>query len=207
MASVVMESPVGVVEQLPPEPAAFAANGRYRPLVSGKVSQLHIAEIEAVAEGVAKALEYSPGDDLHLVVEKLGGELGVCNPAVEASRISETLVGSEPGTFRILVPPSSSLPFENVIIAKELGHYFLHHLYSRAKEPAELLAQGDTVDPVALSNSEAEVFALCFLMPRSRFKKDVGQNADLGSLARRYGIPETIVRKRCEILERGTARG
>lgn len=206
MASVAMEAPVGIVEKVL-EPAASPALNGYRLLEPGRVAGLHIPEIEAVAEELARELEYKPGKDLHLTVEKLGGELLVYDPGFDESRFSGLLVGEEFGSFRILLPARSSLPHENVIIAKELGHYFLHHLYSRAKVPSDTPQQGETTDPVTLSNSEAEVFALCFLMPKADLRRDIDLGTNIAKLASHYGIPETIVRKRMHLLERGESGG
>lgn len=207
MASVAMETRLGTAELLR-EPAPIVADGQYQLLPLDKVSGLHIPEIEAVAERLADELDFTPGDDLHNVVEKLGGEVGVYDPRLDESRFSGTFVGKAFGSFRILVPARSSLPYENVIIAKELGHYFLHHLYSRAKAAATTRDDQEGSDPAALSNSEAEVFALCFLMPRTRFVEDLGAlTGDIAALAARYCIPETVVRRRQQLLELGKSRG
>lgn len=203
MASVAMETRLGTAGL---ERAVTIDERQYVPLAPGKVSGLHIPEIEAIAERLAADLSFSPGDDLHNVVEKLGGELGVYDPRLDASRFSGTFVGEEFGSFRILVPARSSLPYENVIIAKELGHYFLHHLYSRAKLAGET-SDDETGDPIALSNSEAEVFALCFLMPKTRFLDDLAAAGDTASLASRYCIPEAVVCRRKQLLELGKSRG
>lgn len=193
-----MDTRVDALE-LPPGADSRATNGSYQALEPGKVSGLHIPEIEAVAERLASELDFRPGDDLHNVVEKLGGELFIYDPSLDETRFSGTLVGKDSGSFRILVPARAPLPLENVIIAKELGHYFLHHIYSRAVRPDE------ASDPIALSNSEAEVFALCFLMPRAKFRKEM-LGSDVATLASRYGIPETLVLKRQQLLDRGKNR-
>lgn len=205
MASVAMETRLATAELERAVP--IADERQYVPLAPGKVSGLHIPEIEAIAERLAADLSFSPGDDLHNVVKKLGGELGVYDPRLDVSRFSGTFVGEEFGSFQILVPVQTSLPHENVIIAKELGHYFLHHLYSRAKLAGET-SDDDAGDPIALSNSEAEVFALCFLMPKTRFLEDLAMAAgDTASLASRYCIPEAVVRRRKQLLEHGNSRG
>lgn len=104
----------------------------------------------------------------------------------------------EPGgeSFRILLSPITSPLRDNFGIAHDLGHFFLHYLYSRGKQ-AVFPRHGSGVGEV-----QANRFAAALLMPADQFHKArLRHNDDAIAIAGQFGVPAAAVETRMEYVQ------
>lgn len=138
-------------------------NSQYSPPVSCGLSK---KEVHAVAEQAAKLFEYTPGSELHPIVEKLGGEIRV----VAGHELYETQDGSitidDDGSFIINLANDVGYSRQRFTIAHELGHLVLHYVMAAKSEPLQANRYG-----TGRTEWEANWFASAFLMPEAEIKE------------------------------------
>lgn len=136
-------------------------------------------QVAAVAEDVAKKLEYRPGDDLREVVKKLGGKIsyvdfwgGYAPGGASGASGSIEVFGEDSNlAFEIRLALDTGELRDRFTIAHELGHYVLHFLYPNAMENANLTRLVAERNGSGQAEKEANWFAASFLMPSAEYKK------------------------------------
>lgn len=134
--------------------------------------------------------ELKNGKFLREVVKTLKGTIEVTN-IYESSGID--ILDSE--NFTIYLSATSGPLADNYTIAHELGHYFLHYLFS--KDQISYFARYGNIK----MNQQANRFALAFLIPRDEFEELWTANKDLAFiLSHKYEVPSSIIELRAKSL-------
>lgn len=111
----------------------------------------------------------------------------------------ESLHVTKPGDFTIFIPHFTSSRRDRFTKAHELGHYFLHYLYSDTDGERSFGRGGrDRVE------TEANVFASALLMPSGPFRrshKELG--GDKWALAARFEVSPQAAEVRAQVLNLG----
>lgn len=156
-------------------------------------------KIEELAEEVRKIYEISaPVNNINSVVKNLGGRIlegGISEP----ERMGLFKTGDE--TFEIHISTYQQEPYKRFLVAQYLGHLFLHMGFqTNDKIWNECGMHKKFVDDDTEKAYEAEYFALCFLMPKREFEKEVDKNTrqhetlskfyvvDTGAVAKHFGV-------------------
>ena len=171
---------------------------------NAKPSKLNKNAIAALAEQVAVQAKYASGDELEPVVSHMGGEIQYMD------LYGVTLSGnSDAGSiqidgfrnFKITLAHHTGVLRDRFTVAHELGHYVLHYLYptqvlktSLNKVIAQRYGSG-------LEETEANLFAACFLMPENEYRE---QHAKLSGshteLSAKFGVSTRASRLRASNL-------
>ena len=163
-----------------------------RPIRFERPSGLLPTEIDEIAGQLASELAPSPDLSITSVVARLGGSILLSKTLPDESAIGSLSISRAENSFVISVPATFDAALHRYLVSKELGHYFLHHLLSsrRMNEPFTLSA-----------NDEAEIFALCFLMPKADFERRYYEkNTSPEILASYYHVPRFAVEKRAQLI-------
>ena len=150
------------------------------------------ATIEKYAEKVAKAANFSIGDDPSDVVYQFGGEVhyeDLDDLIVESGSI---FVHAE-GEFDIIIPQYTSPRRDRFTVGHELGHYFLHS--KQGEIPIIAFRQGST-----RIEWEANWFAAALLMPAAAFREACSELSSSAEIAERFGVSEDAVEVRRKAL-------
>lgn len=124
-------------------------------------------EIGEIAGLVAHRINFSPGDDLTPLVEKLGGECKYLDTEEYYFKGGNArIVVDAPSRFTIYLHKLGGLFSNRFAIAHELGHYFLHS--KMGQTPITATHSEKTVSP---EEWEATVFAAALLMPKTEVKR------------------------------------
>ena len=148
------------------------------------------ASVEDFAESVATQIEFSPGDSIEELVERVGGKLVVGSSGTRDHQ-SGSIVAQALDDFTIYVSRHTSLTRDRFTIAHELGHLLLHlGPIKKANSDAVMRATRwvDEDDPTQKrAEWEANWFAASFLMPSELFREIFGQgNTD--ATAKKFGV-------------------
>lgn len=138
--------------------------------VEAKPSYLPKTQVYELAESVAAQLDFKPGDDIHALVERIGGKVLVQDTLMDDPEMSGSLFVEDQDNFKIIVPAHTSSLRDRFTIAHELGHYVLHYLWQKSHgglKSDRLMALRKGSDRVEW---EANWFASGFLMPEHHFK-------------------------------------
>lgn len=143
-------------------------------------SRLSKPQVHSLAESVAQQLNFSGGDDLQMLVERMGGTVQIEDTLLTDPEHTGSLYVDGPSNFRIVVPSHTSPERDRFTVAHELGHYVLHYLWAKKKDPSipdRVVAYRRGSDRIEW---EANWFAAAFLMPeaafRAIFKEKLGDN-------------------------------
>ena len=139
----------------------------YSPAIESRLSK---AQVYTFAESIAKQLSFSAGDDIRALIERMGGRVQIEDTLLSDPEYTGSLYVEEPSKFRIVVPSHTSPERDRFTIAHELGHYILHYLWAKKKNPQfpdRVMAFRRGSDRIEW---EANWFAAAFLMPESAFK-------------------------------------
>lgn len=132
------------------------------------------AQIDALAESVARKLNFKPGDAIAPVIAKLGGRIDY-HSASDTPGPPESMVVYGPRNFVIHIPTTTSRRRDRFTIAHELGHYLLHYPLARARAPNVPMRATRWVDETQADQQRAEWeanwFAAGFLMPATDFRQ------------------------------------
>lgn len=131
--------------------------------------------IHAFAEEIAKQLTFGPGDDIEILVKRLGGRLQVKDPINYAGEYPESIVIRSSTDFTIFVPSMTSPERDRFTIAHELGHLALHFPLFSQKYPSVSMIATRWVDETDSDQQRAEWeanwFAAAFLMGAVAFRE------------------------------------
>ncbi|TGL04978.1 ImmA/IrrE family metallo-endopeptidase [Leptospira bouyouniensis] len=153
--------------------------------------------IKKIAEWVAEKLEFSVGGSIESIVKKIGGELVFLGPS-NIMQVGDEQLGAilihEQFKFQIFIP-NYTLEFrDRFTIAHELGHYFLHYIFTDERKP--LIAARGVSNKV---EAEANHFAACFLMPEDEFRNDYSK-MNLSQLSSKYQVSKLAINVRASYL-------
>jgi len=169
--------------------------------VRAEPTNLSKAAVFSLAEEVASDLEFEPGDSIHEVVEALGGRVEVRDLLLQDPEHCGTLFVDGPGRFKIIVPSHTSAARDRFTIAHELGHYFIHYLFSFDEESLKersLIAYRKDSHRVEW---EANWFAAAFLMPSDAFQREyVRTGGHLERVAEYFRVSSAAARVRAKDL-------
>jgi Zn-dependent peptidase ImmA (M78 family) len=127
-----------------------------------KPSNLSRDSVEQIAEAVARQAEYDPAFSLSDLVGVFGGRLTIKDYTDDSEPGSILIKGEQ--NFEVFLPAHTSPLRDRFTVAHELGHYVLHYLWAKRKDP--------NIGPVFATRYgsdraewEANWFASAFLMP------------------------------------------
>ncbi len=149
------------------------------------------ADVQRLASNAAKELGFSPGDNIELLIERLGGR--VTKSDWESARETGSITVRGPRDFQISLSPMSGDRRSRFTIAHELAHYILHA--KAGKKP--LYVKRDGSGPVEW---EANWFAAGFLMPEDVFRTKAGEGLGDAELAEYFGVSKEAVQIRRQSL-------
>jgi len=158
----------------------------YSPAIESRLSK---SQVHSFAESVAQQLNFSAGDDIHDLVARMGGSVQIEDTLLTDPEHTGSLYVEEPSKFRIVVPSHTSPERDRFTVAHELGHYVLHYLWAKKKNPAisdRVVAYRRGSERIEW---EANWFAAAFLMPEAAFKAVFTEKAgDLRSVANHFKV-------------------
>lgn len=150
--------------------------------------------IDMLAEKVIQLYEINvPVNDINEIVNKIGGTVEELKTIYSKNNSYLRLADDE---FSIVIPTEENIENKNMIIAKQLGHLFLHLNFKNTKNEEESESKQYRYyrfsDP--LTDYQAKQFALAFLMPKDAFIKTVKEHAegtyiDTSEIARHFHVP------------------
>lgn len=172
---------------------------------SAQPSNLNKNAIANLAAQVAKQVNYVPGNDLEYVVDQLGGEIQYMDlygvGAIGNSDSGSIMIDGF-RKFRITLAHHTGMLRDRFTIAHEIGHYVLHYLYPMQvlnKPLTKVIAQRYGS---GLEETEANLFAACFLMPESVYRRAYkelgGSHTDLSE---KFGVSTRASRLRASNLD------
>lgn len=161
-------------------------------------SNLSKPQVNAIAESFAAQLGCGPGDDLHAVVERIGGRVAIEDTLLSDPERSGSLYVEAPDNFRIILPAHTGRARDRFTIAHELGHYVLHYLWNPEKVGKPMMALRRGSDRIEW---EANWFAAAFLMPQEAFKRAFEASGDLNEVARQFGVSAQAAEVRAKALQ------
>lgn len=152
-------------------------------------SLLTKAAVHKLAESIASQVGWEPGGDIQSVVSKLGGSVEVEDTLLSDPEQTGSLYVDSPKRFRIIVPSHTSPERDRFTIAHEFGHYVLHYLWQREKQPEypeRVVAFRRGSERIEW---EANWFAGAFLMPAGSFRSAfTARNGDLWQIANQFRV-------------------
>lgn len=166
--------------------------------VAAEPSNLTKGQVFALAESIAKQLDYQPGGDIRALIEQVGGSVRVEDTLTTAPDKSGSLYVEGPDKFSIIVPAHTSPRRDRFTIAHEFGHFIVHYLWrhqaGKGSAPAKMVAFRSGSERVEW---EANWFAAAFLMPEDRFKEEyIRSGGNLTKIASIFGVSESAAEVR-----------
>lgn len=162
-------------------------------------SRLSKPQVYTFAESIAKQLSFSVGDDIQELVRRMGGRVDVEDTLLTDPEHTGSLYVEEPARFRIVVPSHTSLERDRFTVAHELGHYMLHYLWAKKKNPAvpdRVVAYRRGSDRIEW---EANWFAAAFLMPKEDFEAAFARyDGDTRRVADHFGVSTSAAEVRAK---------
>lgn len=161
-------------------------------------AQLSYSTIQKVAEKLSDVYFNDQQDknsiaiDLDKVLQDIDGD-------IEYGDGRESSYIDEKGNFHIFLPNMTSVQRDRFTIAHELGHYFFHYLYPlhKKQKASKRFGRGSRNK----AETQANVFASAFLMPREKFKKVYSdQNGDMQSVADAFDVSVAAAKVRAQVL-------
>lgn len=134
-----------------------------------KESRLSKAQVSSLAQSISKQLGFNAGDDIHELIANMGGRVEVEDTLLSDPEHTGSLYVDALRRFRIVVPSHTSPERDRFTVAHELGHYILHYVWAKKKDPTlpdRVVAYRRGSDRIEW---EANWFAAAFLMPEDEF--------------------------------------
>jgi predicted transcriptional regulator len=154
-------------------------------------------QVYSLAESAARQMGFEPGGDLYDLVRKMGGRVEIEDTLLSDPEQTGSLYVDGPNRFRIIVPSHTSPERDRFTIAHELGHFVLHYLWKKQKNPEfpdRLYALRKGSDRIEW---EANWFAAAFLMPEAEFKEKFEQlGGSVGQLAELFKVSHSATEVR-----------
>ncbi|MBB4168519.1 ImmA/IrrE family metallo-endopeptidase [Rhizobium sp. BK538] len=149
--------------------------------------------IHAFAEEIAKKLSFGPGDDIEMLVKRLGGKIHIKDPINFSGEYPESIIIRSATDFTIFVPSMTSPERDRFTIAHELGHLALHYPLFLQKYPGTPMIATRWVDETdqiqQRAEWEANWFAAGFLMGGKAFKEAfIECRKSLSLVASKFGV-------------------
>ena len=147
------------------------------------------AQVSVIAESLAPQLGFGPGDNISVLISRMGGQVLVEDTLLTDPEQTGSLLVDAPDHFRVIIPSHTSMERDRFTIAHELGHYVLHYLWQRARDPnypERVIAfrQGSH-----RLEWEANWFAAAFLMPADTFRQSFGnQQGNISAVADDFSV-------------------
>jgi predicted transcriptional regulator len=138
--------------------------------VAAQASQLTKPAVQKFAESVAAQLGYRPGASLSDIVQRLGGCIEIEDTLLTDPEHTGSLFVDAPNKFKIIVPSHTSPERDRFTVAHEFGHFVLHYLWQRQKNPEYPMKVYALRKGSERIEWEANWFAGAFLMPAAPFK-------------------------------------
>jgi Zn-dependent peptidase ImmA (M78 family) len=173
----------------------------YEDYARAEACNLSKGQVFSLAESIAQQIEFEPGHDINLAVEKLGGSIKVQDTLLEDPEQTGSLFVDAPANFNIIIPSHTSPRRDRFTIAHELGHYIVHYLlkkHSTGENPGKMMAFRKDSDRVEW---EANWFAAAFLMPSQPFRaqfEECGGNLD--AVSSHFGVSKAAAEVRARSL-------
>jgi hypothetical protein len=163
-------------------------------------------QIHTFAENIAQQLSFGPGDDIELLVRRLGGKIEIRNPLHYSGQFPESIIIKAATDFTIFVPSLTSVERDRFTIAHELGHLALHYPAFSQKYPGQPMIATRWVDESDQDQKRAEWeanwFAGGFLMNGNLFRGAFAANSgNLGLVALRFGVSKAAAEVRAKNLD------
>lgn len=170
--------------------------------VAAEPSMLTKGQVFALAESIAKQLDYKPGDDVRALVERVGGTVLVEDTLATDPNQSGSLYVEGPNKFSIIVPAHTSPKRDRFTIAHEFGHFIVHYLWRKQSGNAPSL---DKMIAFRRDSQrvewEANWFAAAFLMPSDRFREEFSRcGGDISRIALLFGVSDSAAEVRANQL-------
>lgn len=145
--------------------------------------------ISALAEHVASQLGFKPGSNIHEVVGRLGGTIGVKDYWDLEARNSGSIIVEGPKKFVIYVARHTAPLRDRFTIAHELGHYFVHYIWPRQQKLRDIVKLQAARNGSGRVEWEANWFAAAFLMPLQPFRDALkASDNDIVSVADQFQV-------------------
>ena len=168
----------------------------YAPAVESRLSK---AQVHSFAESVAKQLGFSAGDDIRALIGQLGGQIDIEDTLLSDPEHTGSLYVESPSKFRIVVPSHTSPERDRFTAAHELGHYFLHYLWAKKKNPQfpdRVVAYRRGSERIEW---EANWFAAAFLMAEDDFREAFDSTGgEIRKIADIFGVSPAAVEVRAK---------
>lgn len=157
--------------------------------------------ISEIAESLAYQVKPNNNMTMKEAVRNLGGKITYAKDSFEAS--NGTVKKLSDNEFEILICNRNNLALsiENFILARELGHLFLHLGF--AGEKWKKIGSGKTNPEWKYKEKlEADQFALAFLMPKREYRKVLlasgssGGTANIPLISKYFNVTEEKARIR-----------
>jgi len=158
----------------------------YSPAIESNLSK---PQVYKFAESIAQQLNFSAGDDIRDIVERMGGSVQIEDTLLSDPEHTGSLYVEGPSKFRIVVPSHTSPERDRFTVAHELGHYVLHYLWAKKKNPLV----SDQVVAFRRGSEriewEANWFAAAFLMPEATFRAVFAEEAgNIRTIADKFNV-------------------
>lgn len=133
------------------------------------------AAVENFAADVAHKLQFHAGDNIMLLISRLGGKIvtGSSGPEDEESG---SLIAMSSSDFTIYLSPLTSLERDRFTIAHELGHLLMHFPLVKKSNPSAVMRATRYIDEHSPTQQRAEWeanwFAAALLMPADLFRNE-----------------------------------
>lgn len=146
-------------------------------------------EIKILAALFADKLGFVPGRDniRDFVKNTLHGDIIYDNTKIKPDGGSILVDKEKTPKFTIYLSDYTLEKRDTLIIAHELGHYFLHSRMGNVKLKANLSSYIDDAE------IEANIFAINFLLPDKLLKKEIDKGNDIMSISDKYNIPLGVI--------------
>lgn len=158
-------------------------------------------QVYKLAESIAQQLDFKPGDDIHQLMENIGGTVRIEDTLMEDPEKSGSLFVDGPSDFTIIVPAHTSQVRDRFTIAHEFGHFILHYVWARKNQGAQferMMALRKGSDRVEW---EANWFASGFLMPETAFKEAFRRLGGVDGVAKEFEVSRSAAEIRAKQLE------
>lgn len=159
-----------------------------------KPSNLSRLSVEKLAESISKKINYTPNIPIPTLVSRFGGRLSIKDFS-ESNEDGSILIKSEED-FEIFIPAHTSPLRDRFTVAHEIGHYVLHFLWAKTKNP-DLGAVYATRYGSNRAEWEANWFASAFLMPSSDVREFCeNENLSIADMSGHFSVSPSAAKLR-----------
>jgi Zn-dependent peptidase ImmA (M78 family) len=158
-------------------------------------------DVHYLAQLLASKFDFQPESDIRNLVSLMGGEVVVEDMLLADPEQTKSLIVMAPENFQILVPSHTSPERDRFIVAHELGHYILHYLWQRKKNPQYPMAVVAYRESRKRLEWEANWFAAALLMPEPAFRNIYGVSGrNIRKIAAKFRVSVSAAKVRAKEL-------